>query len=147
MMTLMSSLVTGSKIIFTSRFTTASAIFGGITRPNISTNSLVRSGWPSLDGRYIIGRESPYTANEKAEPAADGACWAVAGTLATITAPNSANRPRHLRWLIVMVSSSHCEALVRTYGSIAANRREGPRPGATRTTQALNGRPNTGRPS
>ena len=58
--TLTSSLVTGSKIIFTSRFTTSSAIFGGITKPNISTNSLVSSGWPSLDGRYIIGRESPY---------------------------------------------------------------------------------------
>jgi hypothetical protein len=28
-----------------------------------------------LYGRYIIGRESPYTANEKA---AGGACWAIA---------------------------------------------------------------------
>ena len=60
MMTLMSSLVTGSKIVFTSLFTTASATFSGMTKPNISTNSLVRSGWPSLYGRYIIGRESPY---------------------------------------------------------------------------------------
>ena len=59
MMTLMSSFVTGSKIIFTSFFTTSSAIFSGMTRPNISTNSLTRSGWPSLGGRYIIGRESP----------------------------------------------------------------------------------------
>ena len=59
MMTWMRSLVTGSKIIFTSFFTTSSATFSGMTRPNISTNSLVRSGWPSLSGRYIIGRESP----------------------------------------------------------------------------------------
>ena len=59
MMILMSSLVTGSKISFTSFFTTSSAIFSGMTKPNISTNSLTRSGWPSLGGRYIIGRESP----------------------------------------------------------------------------------------
>jgi hypothetical protein len=31
-----------------------------------------------LDGRYIIGRESPYAANEKAEAAAGSVCWAVA---------------------------------------------------------------------
>ena len=73
--TLTSSLVTGSKIIFTSLFTTASAIFSGMTSPNISTNNWLSSGCPSLYGRYIIGRESPYTANEKA---ADGACWAIA---------------------------------------------------------------------
>ncbi len=59
MMTWMSSLVAGSKIIFTSRFTTSSATFSGMTRPNISTNSLLASGWPSLIGKYIIGRESP----------------------------------------------------------------------------------------
>ena len=35
----MSSLVTGSKVIFTSFFTTSSATFSGMTRPNISTNS------------------------------------------------------------------------------------------------------------
>ena len=75
---LMSSLVTGSKIVFTSFFTTASAIFSGITSPNISTNNWLSSGCPSLYGRYIIGRESPYTANENAELAADGACWAIA---------------------------------------------------------------------
>src|SRR5215510_4122946 len=45
-----------------------------MTRPNISTNSLTRSGRPSLDGRYIIERESPQAANEKPEPA----CWAAA---------------------------------------------------------------------
>ena len=55
----MSSLVAGSKIIFTSFFTTSSATLSGMTSPNISTNSWVRSGFPSLDGRYIIGRESP----------------------------------------------------------------------------------------
>ena len=59
MTTLISSLVTGSKIIFTSLFTTASAIFSGMTSPNISTNNLLSSGCPSLYGRYIIGRESP----------------------------------------------------------------------------------------
>ena len=78
MMTLISSLVTGSKIIFTSLFTTASATFSGMTRPNISTNSLLRSGWPSLYGRYIIGRVSPTAANENAELAAGGVCWAIA---------------------------------------------------------------------
>ena len=46
-----------------------------MTNPNISTNNWLSSGCPSLYGRYIIGRESPYTANEKA---ADGACWAIA---------------------------------------------------------------------
>src|SRR5262245_39262620 len=65
MMILMSSLVAGSKIIFTSFFTTSSAIFSGITKPNISTNNLTRSGLLPLGGRYIIGRESPTAANEK----------------------------------------------------------------------------------
>src|SRR5262249_27928123 len=70
MMTLISSLVAGSKIVLTSRFTTSSATFSGITSPNNSTNNLVRSGWPSfLTGRYIIGRESPYAANDNPEPA------------------------------------------------------------------------------
>src|SRR5262245_43068926 len=72
MTTLISSLVTGSKVNFTSLFTTASATLSGMTRPNISTNSLLSSGCPSLYGRYIIGRESPYAANEKAESAAVG---------------------------------------------------------------------------
>src|SRR5258707_482236 len=61
----MSSLVAGSKISLTSFFTTSSATFSGMTRPNISTNSLLTSGWPSIKGRYIIGRESPYAAKEK----------------------------------------------------------------------------------
>src|SRR5262245_34947759 len=65
MMILMRSLVAGSKIIFTSFFTTSSAIFSGMTKPNISTNNLTRSGLLSLGGRYIIGRESPTTTNEK----------------------------------------------------------------------------------
>ena len=65
MMIWISSLVAGSKISFTSFFTTSSATFSGMTSPNISTNSLSRSGWPSLGGRYIIGRESPSAANEK----------------------------------------------------------------------------------
>ena len=59
MMTWMSSLVTGSKISFTSFFTSSSATFSGMTRPNSSTNGLLTSGWPSFKGRYIIGRESP----------------------------------------------------------------------------------------
>src|SRR5262245_33388626 len=65
MMILISSLVAGSKIIFTSLFTTSSAIFSGMTKPNISTNNLTRSGLLSLGGRYIIGRESPTATNEK----------------------------------------------------------------------------------
>src|SRR5215475_352184 len=78
MTTLISSLVTGSKIIFTSLFTTSSASLGGITKPNISTKSWLSSDCPSLYGRYIIGRESPYTANEKAP--AGGGCWAIAAS-------------------------------------------------------------------
>jgi hypothetical protein len=50
-MTWMSSLVTGSKIIFTSLATTSSATFSGRTRPNISTNSLTKSGLPPFIGR------------------------------------------------------------------------------------------------
>src|SRR5215471_9335754 len=65
MMILISSLVAGSKIIFTSFFTTSSAIFSGMTKPNISTNNLTRSGLLSLAGRYIIGRESPTATKEK----------------------------------------------------------------------------------
>src|SRR4029434_3026396 len=65
MMILMSSLVAGSKIIFTSFCTTASATFSGMTKPNISTNNLTRSGLLPLGGRYIIGRESPTATNEK----------------------------------------------------------------------------------
>src|SRR5262245_30416903 len=65
MMILMSSLVAGSKIIFTSFFTTSSAIFSGMTKPNISTNNWTRSGLLPLGGRYIIGRESPTATNEK----------------------------------------------------------------------------------
>ncbi len=44
MMTLMSSLVSGSKINFTSCFTSSSATFSGMTRPKSSTKSLTRSG-------------------------------------------------------------------------------------------------------
>ena len=46
---LANSLVLGSKIIFTSRFTTSSATLSGMTSPNISTNKRTRSGCPSLD--------------------------------------------------------------------------------------------------
>src|SRR5262245_46903262 len=65
MMIVMSSLLAGSKIIFTSFCTTSSAIFSGMTKPNISTNNLTRSGLLPLGGRYIIGRESPTATNEK----------------------------------------------------------------------------------
>src|SRR5258707_13842274 len=73
MITLISSLVTGSKIIFTSLATTASATFSGMTNPNIATKNLFRSGCPSFNGRYIIGRLSPTAANEKPPPVGSGA--------------------------------------------------------------------------
>ena len=59
MVTLMSSLVFGSKINFTSFFTSSSAAFSGMTRPKSSVNSLTASGRPAVGGTYIIGRESP----------------------------------------------------------------------------------------
>src|SRR5438309_12088643 len=83
MTTLISSLVTGSKIIFTSFFTTASAIFSGMTSPNISTKNLFRSGCPSFNGRYIIGRVSPTAANENPVAVAIGVCATAVRTLAT----------------------------------------------------------------
>src|SRR5208337_595293 len=63
--TWISSFVSGSKIIFTSLFTTSSATRSGMTRPNISTKSFTRSGSPAFSGRYIIGRVSPTAAKEK----------------------------------------------------------------------------------
>ena len=73
MTTLIRSFVAGSKIIFTSFVTTASATFSGMTNPNISTKNLLRSGCPSFNGRYIIGRVSPTAANEKPAPVRSGA--------------------------------------------------------------------------
>src|SRR5262245_10453057 len=90
-----SSLVTGSKLIFTSRCTTASATFSGMTRPNISTNSLTRSGRPALSGRYIIGRVSPTAAKEN--PLLVAALWARAGPVlaaAAVIAASAADRNR-----------------------------------------------------
>ncbi len=83
MITLISSLVAGSKIIFTSLATTASATFSGMTSPNISTKNLLRSGCPSFNGRYIIGRVSPTAANENPAPVAFGVCATAVRTLAT----------------------------------------------------------------
>src|SRR6476620_10039101 len=71
---LINSFVAGSKIIFTSLATTASATFSGMTSPNISTKNLLRSGCPSFRGRYIIGRVSPTAANEKPAPVGGSAC-------------------------------------------------------------------------
>src|SRR5215475_8613419 len=54
----------------TSFLTTSAATFSGSTSSNISAIALVASSfWSKLYGRYIIDRESPYTANEK--PGAD----------------------------------------------------------------------------
>src|ERR1700754_1948641 len=84
MTTLIRSFVTGSKIIFTSFATTASATFSGMTNPNISTKNLLRSGCPSFNGRYIIGRVSPTATNENPAAAGGDACagvvcvWALA---------------------------------------------------------------------
>src|SRR5215510_14680757 len=51
---------------FTSFWTTPAATFSGNTSSNISTIALVASSfWVSMYGRYIMERESPYTANEK----------------------------------------------------------------------------------
>src|SRR5678815_1898745 len=51
---------------FTSFLSTPAATFSGNTSSNISTIALVASSfWVSMYGRYIIERESPYTANEK----------------------------------------------------------------------------------
>src|SRR5260370_4402744 len=83
MITLISSLVTGSKIIFTSLATTASANFSGMTNPNITTKNWFRSGCPSFNGRYIIGRVSPTAANENPAPVAIGVCATAVRTLAT----------------------------------------------------------------
>ena len=55
----MSSLVTGSKVIFTFFCTISSATFSDRTMPKLSASSLVTSGLPYLDGMFIIGRESP----------------------------------------------------------------------------------------
>src|SRR5271165_1046298 len=89
--TWISSLVSGSKIIFTSRFTTSSATRSGMTRPNISTKSFTRSGWPAFSGRYIIGRVSPTAAKEK--PPCAEAVSARAG-LARSGADNAGNAAR-----------------------------------------------------
>src|ERR1700761_9241908 len=83
MIILISSFVTGSKIIFTSFATTASATLSGMTSPNISTKNLLRSGCPFFNGRYIIGRVSPTAANEKPPPVGGGACAVAVSTLAT----------------------------------------------------------------
>src|SRR5208283_2763210 len=91
MTTWISSLVSGSKIIFTSLFTTSSAIRSGITSPNISTKSFTRSGSPALSGRYIIGRVSPTAAKEK--PPCAEAVSAPAG-LASSGADNAGNAAR-----------------------------------------------------
>src|SRR5262249_32163932 len=90
----------GSKNIFTSRFTTSLATRSGRTRPNISTNSRTRSGRPSLYGRYIIGRESPQAANEKAPlKGVSAACAAPACTAAgqTGSAAVPVSSPRRSR--------------------------------------------------
>src|SRR6476620_766015 len=104
MTTLISSFVAGSKIIFTSLATTASATFSGMTNPNISTKNLLRSGCPSFSGRYIIGRVSPTAANEN--PAAEGSnacavvvCVCALATSGTENAGSAASAPRTRRRL------------------------------------------------
>jgi hypothetical protein len=99
MMTWRSSLVAGSKIIFTSRFTTSSATFSGMTRPNISTNNRTRSGCPSLTGRYIIGRESPQAAKENPFFSAVGCAFGALGRTTPARAAVAArveSKPRRL---------------------------------------------------
>src|SRR5215510_2015880 len=128
----MSSLVTGSKIIFTSRCTTASAIFSGMTRPNISTNSLTRSGRPALVGRYIIGRVSPTAAKEK--PLLVAAACAHAGpglAAAAVIAASAADRNRSR---FVSMGCSSVTSVARGRGSRASKATRGMclRPGRRR---------------
>src|SRR5262245_65019567 len=75
---------------FTSFLTTSAATFSGNTSSNMSTIALVASSFCSdLYGRYIIERESPYTANEKP----DAGCFVAGLSSATAAGPaTSANR-------------------------------------------------------
>ncbi|MGY4450639.1 hypothetical protein ACVWZR_005299 [Bradyrhizobium sp. i1.3.1] len=128
MTTLIRSFVTGSKIIFTSFATTASATFSGMTNPNISTKNLLRSGCPSFNGRYIIGRVSPTAANEKPPPMETGACavvvWACAlATSGTENAGSAASAPRTRRRLgslgqedCIMITPDRGEGMSRRIG-------------------------------
>src|SRR5262249_46632854 len=77
-------------IIFTSLFTTSSAIFSGMTKPNISTNNLTRSGLLPLGGRYIIGRESPTATNEKPRASSFAAVPFSAAAAGPATSTNTA---------------------------------------------------------
>src|SRR5262245_14523953 len=65
-----------------------------MTKPNISTNNLTRSGLLPLGGRYIIGRESPTTTNEKPRAASFAAVpfsAAAAGPATTTSTAMNAN--------------------------------------------------------
>src|SRR5207248_4037710 len=81
-----------------------SAIFSGMTTPNISMKNLLRSGCPSFKGRYIIGRVSPTAANEKPPPGGSGAPGVVVCACALATngkgrAGRAASAPRTRRRL------------------------------------------------
>src|SRR5215475_8961379 len=89
----------------TSLLTTSSETFSGSTSSNISTISLIASSLCSdLYGRYIIDRESPYTANEKAELPPRLVCWAMAAC--GCKAGSRAKDESRIRRLIMFVSSS-----------------------------------------
>src|SRR5262249_45103390 len=84
MITCVSSFVAGSYMSLTSFLTTSGATFAGNTSSNISTIALVASSfWSRLYGRYIIERESPYTANEKP----DAGCFVAGLSSATAAGP------------------------------------------------------------
>src|SRR5207342_1809862 len=109
MTTLISSFVAGSKIIFTSLATTASATFSGMTNPNISTKNLLRSGCPCFSGRYIIGRVSPTAANEKPAPVESGdagvvVCACALATNGKARVGRAASAPRTRRRLALLGS-------------------------------------------
>src|SRR5262249_38643319 len=95
---------------FTYFLTTSSATFSGNTSSNMSTISLIASSfWLDLYGRDIIDRESPYTANEKAELPPCVVCWATA--VGGCRAGRRAKDESRTRRLIMFVLLIHALAL------------------------------------
>src|SRR5271165_1884852 len=75
----------------TSFLTTSGATFAGSTSSNMSTMSWRASfSWSDLYGRYIIDRESPYTANEKPRPSSAVVTFSSAGAFLAHPADRSA---------------------------------------------------------
>src|SRR5215475_4366157 len=77
----------------TSFLTISGATFAGNTSSNISTIALVASSfWVSMYGRYIMERESPYTAKEKPDAGCfDGVLFSAAAAGPAISANRTIN--------------------------------------------------------